>query len=245
MVRCCSYFIIIASFFCLWMSPLHAEIENLIDSSIDMKLLHEAWQGPGGGSRGKPYYRVVVNGIYFDGERDWAQRWNMMKDTLDYRGKKILELGCNFAMSSAYMIKYRGASSAIGIELPDERLTINGNPNVIKAAKKFHKALNVGGIEIKQMDLDVSDYENLIGDEFDIVVCMSLLNWVKDKERLLNYLSKFPCVIYEGHDSDESEIERFLSHGFTHYEILGRSVVGISSPLHYQRTVILFTKDRL
>ena len=48
----------------------------------------------------------------------------------------------------------------------------------------------------------------------DVVFALSVLNWLDDKQRFVNFLSRFDEVIYEGHDPEEVEIERFRRVGF-------------------------------
>src|SRR6185436_10086613 len=46
---------------------------------------------------GKPYYSIKVGGRTYPGERNWDARWKLFSDIeeLDYKGMKVLDLGCN------------------------------------------------------------------------------------------------------------------------------------------------------
>ena len=79
-----------------------------------------------------------------------------------------------------------------------------------------------------------TNYEEKIGYDYDIVFCMSLIHWVKDKNRLMRYLSNFNHVIFEGHESNSVEIAQFKKYGFDKYAILGNA--------DKERTIILFSK---
>ena len=211
-----------------------------IIEGIDLELLSKAWEIPTGGSNGQPYNHIVVEGISFPGERAWDERWTLIKDAMDYRGKRILELGCNVALASTYLLKYQNALECAGVDRPNELLAVHGMPRLIEAAKLIHRAFHVN-LEILQMDINNTEYEELLGFDYDVAVCMSFLKWVDDKERLLDYLSHFHHIIYEGHEADSIEIERFQRRGFE-YRILGATQVGVSYPKNAFRTLIYFFK---
>ena len=203
----------------------------------NMHFIEKAWSVSSGGSgvypSGPSYYSLTLNGRFFRGERPWDLRWDMIKDAFDYKDKKILEIGCCLAMPCTFLMKYRGAASATGVDVPDRILQIQGDPYKLTAARWVDRAFKVD-VKYIQTDLNSEQYESKIGYDYDIVVCMSILNWVTDKKRLLRYLSHFNHVIYEGHNNDQTEIARFKSVGFTHYEILGKA--------DKNRTVIYFSK---
>ena len=78
-------------------------------------------------------------------------------------------------------------------------------------------------------------------EDFDIVVAMSIYKWVDDKERFLQYLSQFRSILYEGHDPDDIEIERFAKYGFSH-KVVGKTQTGISYSNDNTRTLMVFSK---
>lgn len=223
-------------------SPLRAEDESTYDTTIDLSLVEQASHISTGGSGGKPYYSLDIQGVHFEGERNWSLRWNLFKDILNFENKKILELGCNTALSSTYLLKYRQALACTGVDLPDDQLTFKGIPRLMEAANLLHHAFRVK-VKMLQLNLDEDEYERTLGYDYDVVICMSLLNWVHDKERLLDYLSKFTHVIFEGHEADEIEIARFQQIGFSNYRILGKTQIGKSYPANATRTLIYFHKD--
>jgi SAM-dependent methyltransferase len=207
---------------------------------VDIELLNKAWKIPTGGAHAKPYYSIDVDGHHFSGERSWDARWSFIQDAMDYRNARVLELGCNVGLASTYLLKYKEAASATGVDRLDYLLAQNDMPRLMEAAKLIHQAFGVH-VNLVQTDINSSDYEDLLGNDYDVVFCMSFLKWVQDKERLLDYLSTFRNVIFEGHESDEVEIERFAQRGFRHV-ILGKTQVGVSYPSDATRTVIYFYK---
>lgn len=205
------------------------------------RMLIDAWKIGTGGSGGKPYYHLKIDGLDLGGERLWNDRWDLIKK-FPFQGKRILELGCNVGLFSIFALEASGAVSAVGVDLPNNILMRNGNPRMHEAAQKVNAAFG-SSVLYKQVDFNKEAYEQVIGTEFDVAICMSFLKWVDDKKRLLNYLSNFEYVIFEGHDSDEVEIARFAEKGFK-AEVLGKTQIGKSYPSDAYRTLISFHKEQ-
>ena len=96
---------------------------------------------------------------------------------------------------------------------------VDADADVLRAAAMIAEAFEVSP-KFCQLDLNETPNweEELSGS--DIVVAMSLLEWLQDDRRLLNFLGCHREVIYEGHDSVEIELARVKSAGFTKREIL-------------------------
>lgn len=225
----------ITLFTCISMFNLYA-----IDD-IDIGLLQEAWTISGGGSNGRPYYSLDIDGVHLEGERPWEERWKFIQGAMDYQGKRILELGCNITLTSIYLIKYCNAYEAVGVDRPYKELAEFGTPMLIESAKMTQLAFGIN-VPILQTDINNSPYEKLIGYNYDVVICMSFLKWVYDKERLLDYLSQFNHIIFEGHEADQIEITRFQNYGFQ-YRVLGKTQIGASYSADAYRTLIYFFKE--
>lgn len=190
----------------------------------NMPLIEKAWQINTSGAKITSYYSLNVNGRTFPGIRPFGLRWDMFKDLLDYTGKNILELGCCTALPSITLKKYREAGHVVAVDMADYRLL---------AAQLVAKAFEVS-LDFRKLNLDNDNYEKQLGYDFDVVFCMSLLNWVKDKNRLMAYLSHFKNVIFEGHEHPTVEIARFARYGFNNYKLLGVSDLGRSVILFYR-----------
>lgn len=212
-------------------------LSNFQIPTDNLYLIEKAWSvnsaGPGVPKDNQSYYNMTVNDIFFQGLRPWELRWEMIKDATNYQGKRILELGCCMALVSTCLKKYCKVSKATGVDGTDAFLASQGSPDRIRAAQWVTQAFEVE-VEFIQTDLNRDAYESIIGTEYDIVFCFSLLHWIHDKDRFMNYLAQFNEVIFEGHESAEFEIKRFQSYGFTNYTILGQADRG--------RTVIHFYK---
>ncbi len=101
-------------------------------------------------------------------------------------------------------------------------------------ARQAHKILGVKKtifVDLPAAGLDTiphatvnKEIGNLISNSKpDIVFALSVLNWVKDKERLLKFLGRYREVIFEGHDSVAVETERFKQVGFGHITLIAVS----------------------
>lgn len=220
------------------------ELLRIMDNNyyVNHNILKEAFSLNTSGN-GKCYYQTKLNNVLYAGERDWDLRWNLLKDIIDYNNQNVLEIGCNMGIFINYLKKFRNINKAVGVDQPDHMLIQSNKKDTIKAAKLLTKGLLLkeDSIEYKQLDLNSENYEQIIGENFDIVIAMSIYKWIEDKDRFLKYLSKFNTIIYEGHDSDEEEIKRFSNFGFKN-QIIGKTQVGASYNKDSYRSMILFTK---
>jgi predicted Ser/Thr protein kinase len=193
------------------------------DASFQLKTLLKAWQVAQESDANSPgqylaYYSLSLEGYYFPGERPWCDRWNMLSSITNYSGKRILELGCNMALLSTFLLKYSNSSAAFAVDIDSK---------ILEAAKLINMAFGVKAT-LKVQNLDApEDWESqLIDFKPDIVFALNVLNWVQEKQRLLNFLGHFQEVIFEGHDSTDVESERLRSVGFEHIDIVGVSERG-------------------
>jgi hypothetical protein len=221
---------------------LEEEIKKMQDNNyyVDHEKLEQISKCNTSGN-GACYYEITAHGKTYPGERKWEDRWNLIKDCMNFDGKKILEIGCNMGMVMTYAKKFRNAGVCLGVDQPDQMLIDSNKKDTLKAAKLLDEAFLLKDISYLQMDLNKERYEEIIGTDYDVAVAMSILKWIDDQDRFLTYLSKFKYVLYEGHDSDDIEIERFAKHGFQ-AQVLGSTQIGASYPADQKRTLILFTK---
>lgn len=210
--------------------------------AFDYKALDEAFACNTSGN-GRCYYGATIGERTYEGERNWDARWALLKDCMDYSGRNVLEIGCNMGIYLTYLKKFSGINKAVGIDEPDDMLLASNKRDTIKAAKLLAKGLGIeNGVSFVQMDLNKDDYEAMFpANEYDIVIAQSIYKWITNQAKFLKYLSKFPVVLYEGHDSDEDEIARFAQYGFK-ATIIGKTQVGKSYGADQTRTLILFKK---
>lgn len=176
-----------------------------------LEMLRRAWELGQRSNANAPnasvcYYRVEESGLVFPGERPWKDRWSVLRKVVDFEGKRVLELGCNLGLLSTWLLRHEGASQA---------LCVDHDPEILSAA-----ALTARAYEQTPMfccvDFDQpSQWEkSLIQFEPEIVFALSVFNWVTDKDRFLRFLSRFPLVIIESHETFELERERMSPFGF-------------------------------
>lgn len=162
-------------------------------------------------SRKVAYYSLEFNEIRFPGERPWEERWQTLRATTNYSGKRVIELGCNMALLSCFLLKEAGARAAFAVD---------ADKQILEAARIVSSAFDVAPT-LRQINFD-DDHEwekEILQFQGDIVFALNVLNWVRSKTRLLNFLGRFPELIFEGHDSLETEISRLRSVGFEHIDV--------------------------
>lgn len=176
--------------------------------------LAEAWEIAARSGANAPghrvaYYAFTFDGAHFVGERPWYLRWDRIRADVDFRGKRLLELGCNMGLLSSFALIH-GAASAVGVDR---------DPAILESARLAARGLGVAPT-FEQVDIvrDADWEQRLAG--ADIVAAMSLLHWLPEPERLLAFLAGHREVIYEGHDPLEVEVARLRDVGFTTITVL-------------------------
>ena len=164
---------------------------------------------------GLAYYEVEVDGVIYPGERPWDTRWQVLKGVVSYGGQRVLELGCNMGLLSSYLIKHEGAQAALATDIDED---------ILKAARTVAMAMHVS-VEFDVIDFNSENDWELRLERFqpDVVFALNVLNWVNNKERLLSFLGRFDCVVFEGHDDFEIEKGRFNSVGFRQIDLISIS----------------------
>jgi hypothetical protein len=168
------------------------------------------------------YYSLVYGKSIYQGERPWEPRWAAINRTVDFKGKRLLELGCNLGLLSCYA-QHAGA-------LPGG-MAIDCDPEILKAANKMADFTGAY-VRFSLQNFDAEErWEDTIQDhEFDIVSALCTLKWLKEKDRFLGFLGRFPELLYEGHDSIAVEVSRLNGAGFCNISIVmvserGRAVL--------------------
>jgi predicted Ser/Thr protein kinase len=158
------------------------------------------------------YYSLNYKDSIYLGERSWEVRWKKISEAVNFKGKKMLELGCNLGLLSCYA-QYSGA-------LPGG-LAIDKDPKIISAARDMAQFASVN-VRFQACDFDSEGRweEEIDMREYDIVSALSVLNWLKDKNRFLTFLGCFHELLYEGHDSIAIEVSRLNSVGFCNISIV-------------------------
>ena len=187
----------------------------MLQEDIALKTLAEAWSIASRAKASAPdadlaYYSLDIGGINFPGERPWILRWERIRKNIDFKGKRLLELGCNMSLLSIHA-KLSGAAFCLGVD---------ADKDILLAANLASRAF---GTDVEHRPVDLGDSfhweEELNG--FDIVSALSVLHWIEDKERVWSFISKHKEVLYEGHESEREAEHNLRKAGFTRLVPLG------------------------
>jgi len=180
----------------------------------DLKVLEQAWQIGRRSNANSPgreiaYYSLDLAEFHFHGERPWLFRWHEISKRVDFKGKRVLELGCNLGLFSDFA-RRSGALKCVGVDRDGE---------ILEGARLVSKALHVDN-EFYQVDFDSDDAweDKLRG--FDLVIALSIVNWLRNKNRFLSFLGEHAELLYEGHDSLDVEFGRLRFAGFNKIELI-------------------------
>jgi predicted Ser/Thr protein kinase len=164
------------------------------------------------------YYSFHHGRLHFPGERPWLERWKMLEAAADCSGKRVLELGCNMALLSCFLLKEGRAQAT---------LAVDSDAQILEAAALTASALSVSPAFARVDFDDPADWESrLAGFGADVVFALNVLNWVGDKARFMSFLARFDEVVFEGHESRSVAEARFRAAGFSRIELLGQSERG-------------------
>ena len=185
-----------------------------------LSLLAEAWRIGQRSQANAPqktvaYYSLDVCGQHFPGERPWALRWHHVSKHVDFTGKRVLELGCNLGLFSAFACR-TGAAACTGVD---------ADGDILEGARLAAEAFGAE-VAFRQIDFDSpEDWESELAGH-DIVLALSVINWVRDKERFRRFLARHKELVFEGHEP--SEVDRAMLHdiGFDRVELVAISERG-------------------
>ena len=109
------------------------------DAGLQLKQMHKAWAIAQRSSANAPgdviaYYSFDLASFHLPGERPWLERWTVMRQLTEYKGKRILELGCNMALLSCFLLKQNQAAAALAVDL---------DADILEAARLVASAFEV------------------------------------------------------------------------------------------------------
>jgi len=199
------------------------------DDSIDTNKLSEVWNS---NKKICKYYDFVLNDVHFSGRRDWSERWAAIKRATSFSNKKVLDLGSHIGINSIFIAKYLSVKSLVSVER---------RPAFIDMHEQLMRVFNVS-YKVVQLDFEKDNFEDILGYNYDVVFCLSLLRWIKsNKTRFLEYLSNFSEIVLEGHP-DQEDIATFKKYGFTKHKILAVTSSNQANYKKKNRPIIIFSK---
>lgn len=181
----------------------------IIDSNPDLKKLEQAWQKGIQSNASSPgcrvtYYSLDIAGCHFPGERPWELRWRKIFENTNFKGKRVLELGCNLGLFSAFA-QSAGASECVGVD--SDNMILEGAHLVSEAFHVKNKFYLIDFDSIEPWE------EKLRG--FNLVIALSVVNWLRSRKRFFEFLGQHNELLYEGHDPTNVEIDRLRAVGFS------------------------------
>lgn len=188
-------------------------------SDPNLQVMEEAWRGSARWhtSLGSwlNYSSITVGGTHFPGQRPWLLRWNQISERLVFKGKRVLDLGCNLGLLSSFA-SLAGATDCRAFE---------ADPSLVHAARKIAQALGAS-VVFESVDIDCLHRDDERVQGVQVVVAMSIMEWVKDKDNLLALIGLADEALYEGHEPVQIEMDRLKRVGFRSFELIAVSERG-------------------
>ena len=203
-------------------APLGLQARAAITEDQNLVRLAAAWDVAAGSNASSPgiahaYYSIDIDGINFPGERPWVLRWQNISNCVNFNNKRFLELGCNMGLLATHA-KMNGAAECLGLDVDSD---------ILRAAKMVANAFDVA-VNFQQHNLDDPRTWESDFSDYDIVSALSVMYWVKDKQRLWNFLGRHQELIYEGHEPDSVAERNLKNAGFNSIQKIGFSERGRS-----------------
>lgn len=137
-----------------------------------------------------------------------VEKWDFIKGLVDWKGKKVLDLGCNAGYHSIQMAL--AGASVTGVDF-----TLTGTANLYRLIYEY---LNKKNIDVKFEDKDVRDAAG----EYDIVVCLNTHYHVPDQLAFMKHVKTLaPVVILQGNLNKVGE--------YDHVDIQGMNVLLVNA----------------
>ncbi|KXN65295.1 S-adenosyl-L-methionine-dependent methyltransferase [Conidiobolus coronatus NRRL 28638] len=161
-----------------------------------------------------------------------AGEWHQLKEMLpkDFKGKRVLDLGCGYGWHCTYAID-QGAASVVGVD------------NSSKMLEKAREINNSANIEYVEATMETYNYPEA---KFDIIISSLAFHYVENFQDLVNNINK--SLVPGGHlvfsvehpiftaygsgdwiyDSDNKPlhwpVDKYYSEGIRHPNFLGKTI---------------------
>ena len=135
------------------------------------------------GMKGVPYQ--AIDGV---GERDCETRWQMMKP--DVKGKRVLDVGCNLGWFVRRSLE-EGAEYAVGL---DNDAAVLDAARILGDGSYFTQDLDT--YKAGMISVGATGDGRGVTSRFDVAFCLSVLQHLKDPDRLLRELPDSADTLY-------------------------------------------------
>ena len=144
------------------------------------------------------YQTIYADGqIVKRGARLFQKRIALI-DWEDIRGKTVLDLGCNNGVMAVEAAK-RGAKYVLGVD----------NDSCIAMARELADHHTLDNISLLQMDIESENFKNDTP-PFDIVFFFAMLNHMKDKKGMLEWIDSHTLSTLYYETNFENKVEKHL-----------------------------------
>jgi hypothetical protein len=91
------------------------------EAGAELRALYAAWRTAAASSASSPgcavaYYALEFGGLEWPGERPWAERWRILRPITAWRGRRVLELGCNLGLLSISLLREEAIDAALAVD---------------------------------------------------------------------------------------------------------------------------------
>lgn len=204
------------------------QLKELILKALDEKYVSESCKD--NIKTGNHYQSVRLGDTYTKGFR--TDR-NDVLDMIDFKGKKVLDLGCNLGEMSR-SARYRGASLVDGYEYDEYFIEIG---NMINAYN--------GMTRVSFFQKDITD-PAIYSEKYDIVLAFSVYTYIsKILEEIADIVKG--VLVLETHqlkNNLESVYLQSLSPYFEFHEVIAETDWGTNKDTKEVRAVIVFSNDK-
>jgi SAM-dependent methyltransferase/predicted Ser/Thr protein kinase len=182
--------------------------------------LRSAWRIGGRSKANSPrrsiaYYGWVFGDVELPGERDWFSRWDLLQKAVGHflRGARVLDLGCNLGLVATHCRLY-GAEHVTAVDFDED---------ILVAGRSLARAAGVD-VDFVRGDLNSHAFvDSLLRRQYDLVIALSVVHWLENRNEVVRILASAPRVLFEGHDPPSAEIDWLRGLGFDDVQLIGYS----------------------
>ncbi len=188
------------------------------------------------------YEKMLRSQLGLEGAGEWHALRTMLPD---FKGKKVLDLGCGFGWHCRYAIE-NGAASVVGIDLSERMLARAAEINSLEGIQYERKALEDVDYPDEQFDLVLSSLTLHYIESFD-ALAQNIHRWLATGGRFV-FSVEHPVFTAEGgqdwvYDKDGEKtcwpVDRYFLEGKRNTTFLGENVI------KYHRTLTSYLNTLL
>ena len=146
-------------------------------------------------------FKFELDDYFLRGRGQWGYIWEHIRQTVEFTGKRIVDLGCTQGMCATFA-RIEGAA---------EVTAIDNVPELVKAARCFANAFDINDNRYICADIDGV---NLLEYNIDIVVLLSSRYGSDRESQVKELLSTSAAFIYQTRGDREEEIRGLMSRGY-------------------------------